>query len=58
MNWRNLNRKIHYWGAISIFLSVIIMIGSGLLLLVKKQIPWVQPATIKTQTRELALSSD
>ncbi len=58
MNWRKFNRQIHYWGAIIIILPVVIVIGSGLLLQVKKQIPWVQPATVKTQARALTLSFD
>jgi uncharacterized iron-regulated membrane protein len=58
MNWRKFNRQTHYWGAIIIVLPVLIVIGSGLLLQVKKQLPWVQPGTIKTQARDLTLSFD
>lgn len=58
MNWKKVNRQIHYWGSVIIIIPVIIVIGSGLLLQVKKQFPWVQPKTEKTQTRELPLSFD
>ena len=42
MNWKKVNRQIHYWGSVIIIIPVIIVIGSGLLLQVKKQFPWVQ----------------
>lgn len=42
-----LNRKIHFWGAIICALPVLIMIGSGVLLLLKKESDWIQPPTIK-----------
>ncbi|OED37649.1 hypothetical protein AB833_22880 [Chromatiales bacterium (ex Bugula neritina AB1)] len=58
MNWKKTNRKIHYWGSIIIIIPVIIVIGSGLLLQVKKQVPWVQPKTEKTLARDLTLSFD
>lgn len=53
-----MNRQIHYWGSVVIIVPVIIVIGSGLLLQVKKQFTWVQPKTEKTQTRDLTLSFD
>jgi len=42
-----LNRKIHYWGSIIITIPLLLVIGSGILLLLKKDITWIQPATIK-----------
>ena len=42
-----LNRKIHFWGAILCALPVLVMIGSGVLLLLKKESDWIQPPTIK-----------
>ncbi len=44
-------RKAHYWGGIICLLPVLIMIISGVLLLLKKEIDWVQPATVKTVNR-------
>lgn len=38
-----LSRKLHRWGAIAIAVPAAIVIGTGLLLQVKKQVPWVQP---------------
>jgi len=39
-----LNRKVHYWATAFIALPVVVMICSGLLLQMKKQWTWVQPA--------------
>jgi uncharacterized iron-regulated membrane protein len=58
MNWKKINRQIHYWGSAIIIIPVVIVIGTGLLLQVKKQITWVQPATVKTQIRDLTLNFD
>lgn len=43
-----LSRKFHRWGAIAIGLPLAVVIGSGLLLQVKKQFPWVQPHEHRT----------
>lgn len=39
-----LSRRLHRWGAVIVALPLILVIGTGLLLQVKKQVPWVQPA--------------
>jgi hypothetical protein len=36
-------RRYHRWGAVAAGLPILLVIGSGLLLQVKKQVPWVQP---------------
>lgn len=38
-------RKIHRWGSLLIMLPVGIMIGAGLLLMLKKELTWIQPPT-------------
>jgi uncharacterized iron-regulated membrane protein len=43
MKFSVLNRKVHYWLAIVVALPAAVMIGSGLLLQLKKQAAWVQP---------------
>ncbi len=43
MNFNVLNRKTHYWASFAIAVPMIVMIGSGLLLQMKKQWDWVQP---------------
>jgi uncharacterized iron-regulated membrane protein len=48
MSWMNRwSRKLHRWGAIIIALPLVLVIASGLLLQLKKQIPWVQPTTMR-----------
>ena len=49
-------RKLHYWGSIVIALPIAIIICSGLLLQLKKQISWIQPAEIRTRAREVAVT--
>lgn len=40
-------RKIHYWGSLIVAIPLIIMIGAGILLMVKKEIEWIQPGSQK-----------
>ncbi len=56
VNWKKLARKIHYWGAIIIALPVIVVIGSGIVLLLKKDIDWIQPPTASGQGKIPTLS--
>ncbi len=42
-----MNRKIHYWGGMIIIIPLLLVVGSGILLQVKKQVHWVQPPTKK-----------
>lgn len=48
-NWNWWSRKLHRWGAILSALPLLLVILTGLLLQVKKQVPWVQPATQRGQ---------
>lgn len=50
LNW--LTRKLHRWGAIITAIPLLIVILSGLLLQVKKQVEWVQPASQKGSVTE------
>ncbi len=52
MKLQILLRKIHHWGAIVIAVPLLVMIGAGVLLQVKKQVEWVQPTTMKGSQRE------
>jgi uncharacterized iron-regulated membrane protein len=58
IKWNRLNRKIHYWGAIICALPILVVLISGVLLLVKKEFEWIQPATVKTESRQTDLSFD
>lgn len=48
---RKLSRQIHLWGSLAIVIPVVIVIGSGLLLQVKKESAWIQPPTQNTELR-------
>ncbi|MEM9667349.1 MAG: PepSY-associated TM helix domain-containing protein [Pseudomonadota bacterium] len=45
MKLRILMRQIHNWSSIVVALPLIIMIGAGLVLMLKKEIAWIQPPT-------------
>jgi len=51
MNYKKLNRKIHYWGALACAIPLIIISVTGVLLLLKKEFNWIQPPTIKGETK-------
>lgn len=44
---RKTSRSLHLWVSLGIFIPVLIVLGSGLLLQVKKEFDWVQPPTQK-----------
>ena len=56
MSFNVLNRKIHYWVAFAISLPLGVMIATGLLLQLKKQWTWVQPAEVRGTGKVPALS--
>ncbi|EDM66405.1 hypothetical protein PE36_04983 [Moritella sp. PE36] len=56
VNWKRVNRKTHYWGAAIIALPIIVVLISGLLLQVKKEFTWVQPASMKGEGKVPTLS--
>lgn len=47
MSVHRTNRKVHYWGAIICAVPVLIVIVTGIILLLKGQMAWVQPPTMK-----------
>lgn len=55
---RKISRRFHLWISLSIFIPVVIVIGSGLLLQVKKEIDWVQPPTKKIAGAEPIITFD
>ena len=56
INPRVWNRKLHRWGAIGVALPFLVVICSGILLQLKKQIAWVQPTELKRPSPESRLS--
>ena len=45
MSGARTNRRLHRWGAILIALPLLIVVGSGILLQLKKEASWIQPPT-------------
>ncbi len=45
MKTQALFRKIHHWGSVIIVLPLAVVIGTGVLLMLKKEINWIQPPT-------------
>lgn len=48
-NYRIMNRKLHRWGAIASAVPFLLVLVTGLLLQLKKQLPWVQPPEQRTE---------
>ncbi|MFN2317539.1 MAG: PepSY domain-containing protein, partial [Gemmatimonadales bacterium] len=46
------NRRLHRWGAAAVGIPFLVIICTGLLLQVKKQVTWVQPVELRTEARE------
>lgn len=53
MKFTILNRKVHYWGSIIITLPLLLVIASGILLLLKKDSGWIQPATVNGVSKDV-----
>lgn len=47
MSTQMLFRKVHHWGSILIAIPLVIMIGTGVLLMLKKEVEWIQPSSQK-----------
>jgi hypothetical protein len=48
LNPRIANRRLHRWGAALVAIPFLVVIATGILLQVKKQVPWIQPAEQRT----------
>ena len=57
-NWNWWSRKLHRWGAILTALPMLLVITTGLLLQVKKQVPWVQPPTMSGALKDTTPSQN
>jgi len=58
INWRVTMRKTHRWGAILIAAPFLVVIGTGILLQLKKEWSWVQPPTTKGAAKSPQVSFD
>lgn len=52
------NRKLHRWGSVLIAAPLLLVVLSGLLLQVKKDVLWVQPATQRGSAKEPKIGWD
>ncbi len=55
MKLHSLNRKVHYWISIAVGVPALIIFCTGILLQMKKQLTWVQPAELRGSAQEPAL---
>lgn len=55
---RQFSRQVHLWLAAFILIPSVIVIGSGVLLQIKKQSDWIQPPTQKGQSSEPSIAFD
>ena len=53
-----LNRLFHRWGAIIVALPVLVVIVTGIILQLKKEFVWIQPATQRGNSKEPSLPFD
>ena len=58
MKFPKLNRNLHRWGAILTALPLLLVIITGIFLLLKKDVDWIQPPTKRGSTEELELKFD
>ncbi len=58
MKLSKLNRDVHRWGSMLVIVPFAIVLGTGVLLLLKKEFDWIQPPTKRGSGRELSLSFD
>lgn len=58
INIRVWGRKTHRWAAVVIAAPLLLIIGTGILLQLKKEWAWVQPPTLRGQGKTPAVSLD
>ncbi len=58
MKFSKLNRDVHRWGSILIALPLVVVIVTGVILQLKKEIAWIQPATQTGSSGGLSISFD
>ncbi len=58
IKWNKVNRQTHHWGSFICAIPVLIVIVTGILLQLKKELIWVQPPTIKGSAKTPTLTFD
>ncbi|MEE4289585.1 MAG: PepSY-associated TM helix domain-containing protein [Erythrobacter sp.] len=47
MNWKKFWRQVHYWLSLAVFLPAGVMFVAGGFLMLKKEVEWIQPASMR-----------
>lgn len=58
MRAQKLFRRLHYWGAAIAGIPVVIILGTGILLQLKKNLSWVQPTEVRGSAGDPGVSFD
>jgi uncharacterized iron-regulated membrane protein len=58
MKLSKLNRDVHRWGSLLVALPVAVIIVTGVILQLKKEVAWIQPPTRRGSNGEPSLSFD
>jgi len=49
INHKRLWRQVHYWMSLAVFIPAGIMFIAGIFLMLKKDVAWIQPPTVKAE---------
>jgi len=58
MNWKKFWRQVHYWLSIVVALQFGVVVFSGVFLLLKKEVDWIQPPSQRGAGTALAITFD
>lgn len=58
IKWKIVNREVHLWASLAIVLPLSVVIVTGILLLLKKDVDWIQPPSKKSEPYALTISFD
>lgn len=58
MKFSKLNRDVHRWGSIVIAIPLLVIVVTGGILQLKKDVAWIQPSTRSGSTTALSISFD
>ena len=56
MNFNRINRSTHRWASIAIAIPLLVIVVTGILLLLKKEVEYLQPASAKGAYRQPSIS--
>lgn len=56
MNFNRINRSTHRWASIAIAIPFLVILVTGILLLLKKEVEYIQPASTKGQFNQPSIS--